>query len=257
MTGLLENKAIIVTGGASGIGRAAALLFAREGAMVVIADIAEGPARTVADEIVATGAQAIGVCVDVADAASTGAMVDAAVAAYGRLDGAFNNAGLAGRTERFARMADYPEDVHQRLIAVNQIGVWNCMRSELKQMLANGGGAIVNTSSLAGARGYAGMAAYAATKHAVNGMTRTAAIEYAGKNIRVNAVLPGGVDTPMNDALPDNWQEIVARTQPMKRVGRPEEIAEAACWLLSDRASFVNAQALHVDGGWSEMLNGA
>ncbi|RYD88244.1 MAG: SDR family oxidoreductase [Sphingomonadales bacterium] len=253
MAGMLEGKAVVVTGGASGIGRAACILFAREGASVVVADINESAASAVAAGI---GAQAIGVRVDVADRASTDAMVAAAIDAFGKLDGAFNNAGLSGRTERFTRLGDFPEDESDRLIAVNQQGVWNCMRSELKAMMAGGGGAIVNTSSLAGVRGYAGMAPYAATKHAVIGLTRTAAIEYASKNIRVNAVLPGGVDTPMNASMPDGWQDIVAKTQPMKRVGRPEEIAEAACWLLSDRASFVNAQALNVDGGWSEVLNG-
>lgn len=257
MAGLLEARAMIVTGGASGIGRAAALLFAREGARVAVADIQENAARAVADEIAAAGGQAIAIAVNVADRTSTDAMVAATVRAFGRLDGAFNNAGLSGRTERFLRMGDFPEEEADRLIAVNQQGVWHCMRSELRQMLADGGGAIVNTSSLAGVRGYAGMAAYAATKHAVIGMTKTAAIEYAAKNIRVNAVLPGGVDTPMNASMPEGWQDVVAKTQPMKRVGRPEEIAEAACWLLSNRASFVNAQALNVDGGWSEVLNGA
>jgi NAD(P)-dependent dehydrogenase (short-subunit alcohol dehydrogenase family) len=254
MAGMLEGRVAIVTGGGSGIGRAACILFAQEGASVVVADINEAAAKTVAGEI---GSQAIAIRVDVAHRASTDAMVEAAVARFGKLDAAFNNAGLSGRTERFTRTGDFPEDEADRLIAVNQQGVWNCMRSELKAMMAGGRGAIVNTSSLAGVRGYAGMAPYAATKHAVIGLTRTAAIEYAAKNIRVNAVLPGGVDTPMNASMPDGWQEVVGRTQPMKRVGRPEEIAEAACWLLSDRASFVTAQALHVDGGWSEVLSGA
>jgi NAD(P)-dependent dehydrogenase (short-subunit alcohol dehydrogenase family) len=254
MTGMLAGKVAIVTGGGSGIGRAACILFAREGASVVVADIDEAAAETVAAEI---GTQVVAFKIDVADRASTDAMVAAAIDAFGKVDAAFNNAGLSGRTERFTRTGDYPEAEAERLIAVNQVGVWNCMRSELKAMMTGGGGAIVNTSSLAGIRGYAGMAPYAATKHAVIGMTRTAAIEYAAKNIRVNAVLPGGVDTPMNASMPDGWQDVVARTQPMKRVGRPEEIAEAACWLLSDRASFVNAQALNVDGGWSEVLNGA
>jgi len=254
MVGMLEGKVAIVTGGGSGIGRAACLLFAREGASVVVADINEAAAKAVANEI---GPQALAFRVDVADRGSTDAMVQAALDRFGKLDAAFNNAGLSGRTERFTRTGDFPEDESDRLIAVNQQGVWNCMRSELKAMMAGGGGAIVNTSSLAGTRGYAGMSPYAATKHAVIGLTRTAGIEYASKNIRVNAVLPGGVDTPMNDSMPDGWQEIVAKTQPMKRVGKPEEIAEAACWLLSDRASFVTAQALNVDGGWSEVLNGA
>ena len=253
MAGMLDAKVAVVTGGGSGIGRAACLLFAKEGASVVIADINETAAQSVADEI---GAKAIAVRVDVTDRASTDAMVQAAITAFGRLDLAFNNAGMAGRTERFTRTGDFPEEESDRVIMVNQQGVWNCMRSELKAMMAGGGGAIVNTSSLAGIRGYAGMAPYAASKHAVIGLTKTVALEYAAKNIRVNAVLPGGVDTPMNATMPDGWQDVVARTQPMKRVGKPEEIAEAACWLLSDRASFVNAQALNVDGGWSEVLSG-
>ena len=253
MAGMLDAKVAVVTGGGSGIGRAACLLFAKEGASVVIADINETAAQSVADEI---GAKAIAVRVDVTDRASTDAMVQAAITAFGKLDVAFNNAGLAGRTERFTRTGDFSGEESDRVIMVNQQGVWNCMRSELKAMIAGGGGAIVNTSSLAGIRGYAGMAPYAASKHAVIGLTKTAALEYAAKNIRVNAVLPGGVDTPMNATMPDGWQDVVARTQPMKRVGKPEEIAEAACWLLSDRASFVNAQALNVDGGWSEVLSG-
>lgn len=253
MAGMLDAKVAVVTGGGSGIGRAACLLFAKEGASVVVADINETAAKSVADEI---GAKAIAVRVDVTDRASTDAMVQAAITAFGRLDLAFNNAGMAGRTERFTRTGDFPEEESDRVIMVNQQGVWNCMRSELKAMMAGGGGAIVNTSSLAGIRGYAGMAPYAASKHAVIGLTKTAALEYAAKNIRVNAVLPGGVDTPMNATMPDGWMDVVARTQPMKRVGKPEEIAEAACWLLSDRASFVNAQALNVDGGWSEVLSG-
>ena len=253
MAGMLDAKVALVTGGGSGIGRAACLLFAEEGASVVVADINEAAAKSVADKI---GAKAIAIRVDVTDRASTDAMVQAAITAFGRLDVAFNNAGLAGRTERFTRTGDFPEAESDRVIMVNQQGVWNCMRSELQAMMAGGGGAIVNTSSLAGIRGYAGMAPYAASKHAVIGLTKTAALEYASKNIRVNAVLPGGVDTPMNASMPDGWQDVVARTQPMKRVGKPEEIAEAACWLLSDRASFVNAQALNVDGGWSEVLSG-
>jgi NAD(P)-dependent dehydrogenase (short-subunit alcohol dehydrogenase family) len=253
MAGMLDAKVAVVTGGGSGIGRAACLLFAKEGASVVVADINEAAAKSVADEI---GAKAIAIRVDVTDRASTDAMVQAAITAFGRLDLAFNNAGLAGRTERFTRTGDFPEEESDRVILVNQQGVWNCMRSELQAMMAGGGGAIVNTSSLAGIRGYAGMAPYAASKHAVIGLTKTAALEYAAKNIRVNAVLPGGVDTPMNATMPDGWMDVVARTQPMKRVGKPEEIAEAACWLLSDRASFVNAQALNVDGGWSEVLSG-
>ena len=253
MAGMLDGKVAIVTGGGSGIGRAACLLFAKEGASVVVADINEPAAKSVADEI---GAKAIAVRVDVTDRASTDAMAQAAITAFGKLDVAFNNAGLAGRTERFTRTGDFSGEESDRVIMVNQQGVWNCMRSELQAMMAGGRGAIVNTSSLAGIRGYAGMAPYAASKHAVIGLTKTAALEYAAKNIRVNAVLPGGVDTPMNATMPDGWMDVVARTQPMKRVGKPEEIAEAACWLLSDRASFVNAQALNVDGGWSEVLSG-
>jgi NAD(P)-dependent dehydrogenase (short-subunit alcohol dehydrogenase family) len=256
MRGLLHDKVVLVTGAASGIGRAACLLFAREGAQVLAADINQGGAADTSGLIEATGARSIAVRVDVSDAVSVDAMVAAALSAFGRLDGAFNNAGLSGHKSKFTRLAEYPDEDFQRLIAVNQMGVWHCMRAELRCMVAAGGGAIVNTSSIAGARAFAGSAAYSATKHAVVGMTRTAAMEYASKNIRVNAVLPGGVETPMNQDMP-NWQEIARRTQPMRRVGRPEEIAEAACWLLSDRASFVTAQLIHVDGGWTEALGGA
>jgi NAD(P)-dependent dehydrogenase (short-subunit alcohol dehydrogenase family) len=256
MAGLLEGKVAVITGAASGIGRASAVLFGREGAKLVVADVQEDKLAETLKLVKDAGGEAVGMRCDVAKAADTEALVAKAVATYGRLDCAYNNAGVAGAMND--RIGDSDEKNFDFTIDINLKGVFLCMKAEINQFLKQGGGgAIVNTSSLAGVRGYAGMSPYAATKHAVIGLTRTAAVEYAAKNIRVNAVLPGGVDTPMNASMPDGWQEVVARTQPMKRVGKPEEIAEAACWLLSDRASFVTAQALNVDGGWSEVLNGA
>jgi NAD(P)-dependent dehydrogenase (short-subunit alcohol dehydrogenase family) len=252
---LLRGKAVLVTGGGSGIGRAASVLFAREGAAVLVADINLAAAQATAATMEAEGGRALACAVDVADAASVDQMVATAVQAFGKLDGAFNNAGISGHLPEFKRMADFPTEGYLRMVDVNQTGVWNCMRAELRVMLEQGGGSIVNTASVAGARAFPGSAAYSATKHAVIGLTRTAAVEYARRKIRINAVLPGGIDTPMNEDM-QGWQDIAVRTQPMRRVGRPEEIAEAACWLLSDRSSFVTAQPIFVDGGWCESLSG-
>lgn len=245
MAGELPGRTAIITGAAGGIGAVAARLFGEAGANVVCADLSLERAQAVADGI--TGA--IAVQVDVANSASVAAMVAAAVDRFGRLDCAFNNAGIEIEATR-THEAD--EEVFERTIAVNLRGVFLCLKHEIAAMLQTGGGSIVNTSSVAGVGGAPGMPAYAASKHGVIGLTRTAALEYARNNIRVNAVCPGVVRTTMMEAAiaaAPSRAERVAGMHPMNRVAEPEEVAWAALWLCSDAASFVTGDALRVDGG--------
>jgi NAD(P)-dependent dehydrogenase (short-subunit alcohol dehydrogenase family) len=248
MAGCVEGKVALVTGGASGIGRATALTFAREGARLVIADMNEEGGQQTVHMITEQGGEAIFVKTDVSKAVEVQALVSQAVATYGRLDCAHNNAGISGGLR--ARTADYPEERWHQVIAVNLTGVWLCMKYELAQMLHQGGGAIVNTASGAGLVGSRGMSAYVASKHGVVGLTKTAALEYAQQGIRVNCVCPGMIQTPMTEsALRDPALQAQIRARPMGRVGTPEEIAEAVVWLCSDAASFVTGHAMSVDGG--------
>lgn len=253
MTGMLEGKAALITGGGRGIGRATALLFAREGARVAVADqAAEGAAETVA-LINRDGGQAISVAADVTRADAVAAMVGAAVTAFGRLDCAFNNAGIAPYQVGAGgkKTADWPEESFDRMIEVNVKGVWLCLRAELEQMQRQGGGAIVNTASIAGLIGLATSSAYVASKHAVIGLTRTAALEYAKNKIRVNAVCPGFIETDMTrDTMARRGAELMAQV-PFHRMGTADEIAETVCWLSSDRASYVTGAAYTVDGGYT------
>jgi NAD(P)-dependent dehydrogenase (short-subunit alcohol dehydrogenase family) len=252
MAGLLDGKSALITGGGGGIGRATALAFAREGARIAVSDfVAETAAETVA-LINAAGGQAMSVNADVTDAAQVAAMIKTVVAAYGRLDCAFNNAGIAGyQVDALGKKThEWSEAAFDRMIAVNLKGVWLCMAAELPQMMAQGGGAIVNTGSIAGLVGLRTSSVYVAAKHGVIGLTKTAALEYAGENIRVNAVCPGYIRTRMTeDTMRRRGEELMALV-PFHRLGTPEEIAEMVTWLCSDRASYVTGAAYNVDGGY-------
>jgi NAD(P)-dependent dehydrogenase (short-subunit alcohol dehydrogenase family) len=249
---MLDGKAALITGAGGGIGRAAALVFAREGARLAVADLApEGVAETVA-LVNAAGGQGISFSGDVTDAAAVRAMVDGTVAAYGRIDCAFNNAGIAPYQVAASgrKTADWEEESFDRMIAVNLKSVWLCMKEEIRHMLAQGGGAIVNTGSIAGLIGLSTSSAYVAAKHGVLGLTKTAALEYTEQGIRVNAVCPGFIKTRMTeDTMRRRGDAIIAQI-PQKRMGDPAEIAEMVAWLASDRASYVTGACYNVDGGW-------
>lgn len=246
----MDGKVALVTGGGAGIGRATALAFARLGARVTVADINADPAEETARLIRDAGGEALAVAVDVADAEQVESMVARTIETHGRLDFAFNNAGIEG----VAAMAhEYTEENWDRLISVNLKGVWLCMRAEIREMLERGGGAIVNCSSIAGLVGFPATPAYTASKHGVVGLTRSAALDYAQRGIRINAVCPGVIDTAMIDRFTHGSEEAEAQlvsSEPMGRMGRPEEIADAVIWLCSDGSSFVTGQALAVDGGF-------
>ena len=253
MTGILEGKVALVTGGASGIGQATAVVMAREGARVAVADRAEADAAATVALINAAGGQAIAIGGDVTREADVAAMVARTVAAFGRIDCAFNNAGIAGRAVGPVgqRSHELSQAAFDTMLAVNLTGVFLCLKHEVAQMLVQGGGgAIVNTASIAGLIGLATSAHYVAAKHGVVGLTKSAAIEYAQDGIRVNCVNPGYVATPMTkETIEERGQEILAKV-PMRRFGVPDEIAEAVAWMCSDKASFMTGAAHVVDGGY-------
>ena len=252
MTGLLDGKTALISGAARGIGRATALLFAREGARVAVADLNMDGARETAGLIEKAGGKALALQVEITKADQVAAMVARTVDAFGRLDCAFNNAGIAAYQVGALgqKTADWSEDAFDRMIAVNLKGVWLAMRAELEVMAKQGGGAIVNTASIAGLVGLPTSSAYVAAKHGVIGLTKTAAIEYATAKIRVNAVCPGYIETDMTrDAMARRGAEIMATT-PLRRMGTAAEIAEMVCWLASDRASYVTGASYNVDGGY-------
>jgi NAD(P)-dependent dehydrogenase (short-subunit alcohol dehydrogenase family) len=252
MAGIVEGKIALVSGGGGGIGRAAALAFAREGARVAVADFAADTARDTVALINEAGGQAITLTGDVTRAKDARAMIEDTVAAYGRLDCAFNNAGIAPYQVDASgkKTAEWSEESFDRMIAVNLKGVWLCMREEIRRMLSQGGGAIVNTGSIAGLIGLVTSSAYVAAKHGVIGLTKTAALEYAEAKIRVNAVCPGFIQTRMTeDTMRRRGEQILAQI-PSHRMGKPEEIAEMVVWLCSERASYVTGAAYNVDGGW-------
>lgn len=249
MAGELTGKGALITGGASGIGHATALAFARAGARVAIADVSEAGASATVSEIEGAGGTATFIRCDVTKAADVEAMIARVVEQFGRLDIAFNNAGIGGA---IATTDKYPEDEWARVIAVNLTGVFYCMKYELRQMKEQGGGTIVNTASAAGLVGAGGLSAYDASKHGVVGLTKSAALENAKRGIRVNAVCPGWVETPMLGDLGSenaNFQEGIVKYHPIGRLGTPEEVAQAVVWLASDAASFVTGTCLSVDGG--------
>ncbi len=251
MTGMLDGKVALVTGGGNGIGRQAALAFAREGARVAVADYeADSAAETVA-LINGGGGQAISLAGDVTVAAQVQSMLDAAIAAYGRLDCAFNNAGIAPhQVDTIGKLThEWTEKSFDRMIEVNLKSVWLCMKHEIPLLRAGGGGAIVNTASVAGLIGLRSSTAYVAAKHAVIGLTKTAAVEYAEEGIRVNAVCPGFIATRMTAPSRETRGEAIIARTPMRRYGEPREIAEMVVWLCSDRASYVTGAAYEVDGG--------
>ncbi|MGI8856254.1 MAG: glucose 1-dehydrogenase [Thermomicrobiales bacterium] len=242
----MQGKVALVTGGGSGIGRASSLAFAVLGARVVVSDIAPSGAEATVGMIRDAGGEASFIRADVSQSAAVAALIRATVERYGRLDYAHNNAGIEGAV---GSLLDYPEEVWDAVMAVNLKGVWLCMKEEIPQMLAQGGGAIVNTSSIAGLRGGRLLFAYGASKFGVIGMTKSASQEFAGRGIRVNAVCPGVIDTPM--VARAFTPEITAnlKERQMGRLGTPEEIAQAVVWLCSDAASFVTGAALPIDGG--------
>lgn len=250
MSGGMAGKVALVTGAASGIGRAAAGAFAREGARVVLSDVTAGAGEAAAAAIRGGGGEAVFAACDVSRPEQVQALVAGAVEAFGRVDFAFNNAGVEGET---APTAECTEANWDRVMAINLKGVWLCMREEIPRMLAQGGGAIVNCSSVAGVVGFAGIAAYSASKHGLIGLTRSAALEYAARGIRVNAVCPGVIRTPMVERFTGGEPEAEARlvaSEPVGRMGTPEEVAAAVLWLCSDAASFVTGHAMAVDGGF-------
>jgi NAD(P)-dependent dehydrogenase (short-subunit alcohol dehydrogenase family) len=245
----IQNTVALVTGGSAGIGRATALAFAREGARVVVADVADAGGEETVRLIRDAGGEAVYVHADVSRPHEVEAMVGRAVDAFDRLDYAFNNAGIEGEP---AATAECSEENWDRVLGINLRGVWLCMRYQIPQMLRQGGGAIVNCSSVAGLVGFAGSPAYVASKHGVVGLTKTAALDYATQGIRVNAVCPGVIRTAMIERYTHGDSEAAAQLtamQPVGRMGTPEEIADAVLWLCSDGASFVTGQAIAVDGG--------
>jgi len=246
-----KGQVALVTGAASGMGLATARAFAEAGAAIALADLNEQAASSATDELVSAGHKAIAIGCDVSDEVQVAAMVEKVTATFGRLDAAFNNAGVQSPV---AEMADAGSDEYERVMGINLRGVWNCMKYELRQMRGQGSGSVVNNSSIGGIIGIAGRGTYHASKHGVIGLTKSAALEYATRGIRVNAICPGTIETPMVTEMlakePDAMKEIM-RDVPIERLGRAEEIASAVLWLCSPGASLVVGHALVVDGGYT------
>lgn len=247
----MKDQVVFVTGGAMGMGEAVAVLAAERGAKVVVADINEAAAQATVDKIKAAGGEASAVKCNVSSAADVEAAIAFVVATYGRLDAAFNNAGIQPRPHK---IADLPEEEFDRVTSINLKGVYLCLKYELLQMQKQGSGAIVNNSSIGGLVAGPGRAAYHATKHGVLGLTKSAAVEYAPEGIRINAVCPGTIETPMVAemfALGDLDKTASVEWAPIKRLGKANEVAEAVLWLFSPASSFVIGQPISVDGGVS------
>ncbi|MGH8461258.1 MAG: SDR family NAD(P)-dependent oxidoreductase [Stenotrophobium sp.] len=247
----LKNKVAIISGATGGIGRAAASRFAEEGAKLVLADLNEDAGDALAKELRELGGDAIFVRTDVSKPRDHERLVEAALASFGRVDAAFNNAGISDGPMPPGSV-DYPLELWDRIIAVNLSGVFYAHRAQIPAMLKSGGGSIVNTASIAGQIAFAGVPGYVASKHGVIGLTKVAAVEYGAQGIRCNAIAPGIIETPMTQPVLSSkqFQDHTLAAVPMARVGRAEEIADMALWLCSDRASYANGQCFAVDGGY-------
>jgi NAD(P)-dependent dehydrogenase (short-subunit alcohol dehydrogenase family) len=243
-----SDKVAFVTGAASGIGRATAVAFATEGARVAILDLTADALAETADAVRNAGAQVLVIACDVSKPEQVEAAIRQVVETFGRLDIAFNNAGVENKA---APVAEIALDEWDRTLDINLRGTFVCMKHELAQMVRQGSGVIVNTSSGAGVRGVAGGASYAASKHAIIGLTKSAALDYAKQNIRVNAILPGNIETPMMDRFTNGDIQKAIDLEPVGRLGKPEEIADAVLWMSADLGGFVTGAAVSVDGGWS------
>ncbi|MFP5081747.1 SDR family NAD(P)-dependent oxidoreductase [Pedobacter sp. JCM 36344] len=243
----MKNKTVIITGAASGIGKASALLFATSGANLVVSDINEREGEKLTDEICALGGKASFFKTDVAVAAEMEALVEFTVKTFGKLDIAVNNAGIGGEQNPIANMSI---EGWQKVISVNLNSLFYGMKYQIAAMLNNNGGSIVNISSILGAVGFTGSAGYSATKHGIIGLTQTAALEYSAKNIRVNAVGPGFIDTPLLNALDPQMKSQLVALHPIGRLGKSEEVAELIFWLGSDKSSFVTGSYYPIDGGY-------
>jgi 2,5-dichloro-2,5-cyclohexadiene-1,4-diol dehydrogenase 1 len=247
----LQDKSIVITGGGSGMGREAALLAAKAGARITVADISEAPGSETVDLIRSNGGEAQFIKVDIASEADAKAMVDAAVSTFGKLDGAFNNAAIPQVSKPFHELT---EADWQRIMGINVIGTFFCMKHEIIAMRATGGGAIVNTSSAGGVVAFPFAGEYVASKHAVVGLTKAAALEYSAEGIRINALLPGATLTPMLKgafAADAGLEKYLIDQEPIGRLAEPAEMATAAVWLLSSHASFVTGACIPVDGGYT------
>ncbi len=253
MAYMMASKVVLVTGGSLGIGRSTAILFAKQGAKVVVADRQRDEGEETVRTIQAAGGDALFVQADVSQSEAVEALVDSCVTHYGQLNYAFNNAGIEGSV---VPMIEGTEEDWETIMNINLKGMWLCMKSEIVQMQQNGGGAIVNMASTAGLTCLPFMAPYVVSKHGVIGLTKTAALEYAADNIRINAICPGGINTSMADRLTEKFQKVGVKMEdfllrvPMKRQGTPEEAAEAVVWLCSDAASYVTGHSMVIDGGF-------
>ncbi len=250
---MLAGKSYLITGAGSGIGRAAASVFAREGASLALADINDDNRAEVLAEVAAFGTDVVFSALDVADRGQVAAWMQESIDRFGRIHGSFNNAGISGPS---AVSHKWEPEAFARVVTVNIIGVWNCMMTLMPHLLDNGGGSIVNTASVSGVKATGGKAPYVASKHGVIGLTKDAALDYATSGVRINAVCPGPIRTPLMDkhirssADPAAAEAVANKIVPMGRMGTSEEVAEAAAWLCSDYASFITGVALPVDGGY-------